>query len=250
MLAVRLSGMNSLRISQSILLLASLIAASLCPAAVLGQTDSSWNGGPGNWNTATNWNPNAVPNDGGGNTYNVAIDSSSADTVTLDISATVNSLVLGGAEGSTLENQPGIAENLTITGALTVNQTGSLTFNNASGLTVGGNFSNAGYIAIESGSTMTVSGNLTNTGTVAAGPLTVTGTFTNQSDTAQLYVAGVTKVGMLVNNGYVLIGATLTLTDQPNGITDVGAGSALLVDATLNAGSNNGLANLANIEGS
>src|SRR4029077_3340160 len=54
-----------------------------------------------------------------------------------------------------------------------------------------------------------------------------------------------------VNNGAVTInnGATLNLTNQPNGITDVVAGSNLTVAGTFKAGANNALAKLNSIEG-
>jgi hypothetical protein len=54
-----------------------------------------------------------VPNNGGGNTYNVTIDSGGTDAVTLDQNATINSLVLGDATNyspvSTLQSLPGTA---------------------------------------------------------------------------------------------------------------------------------------------
>ena len=98
--------------------------------------NANWNGGTGNWSIAGDWSPNGVPNNGGGNVYNVTIDSGGTDNVSLDINATIASLVLGGSTGSsTLANQVGIAETLTITGGLTVNATGSLIFAAGSTLT-------------------------------------------------------------------------------------------------------------------
>jgi len=124
-----------------------VIAACLCPTLAFGQKNSSWNGGTGNWSTSTDWTPNQVPNNSGGNTYNVTINSSGpADFVTLDINATINSLVLGGATGfSFLESG---SDALNITGSLTVNKTGSLS---SDSLTVGGNVSNARSINFEGG---------------------------------------------------------------------------------------------------
>ena len=154
-----------------------------------GTVNSSWNGGTGNWSTSSDWNPNGVPNNGGGNTYNVTIDSGGTDLVSLDQNATINSLVLGGSTGSsTLQNLSGSAETLNITGPLTVNKTGQLNFGNGSTLTVGGNATNAGSIDVAGGSTLTISGNLVNTGTVSMGTSSEfsfrnnlgAGTFTNQ----------------------------------------------------------------------
>src|SRR5260370_14244084 len=90
-----------------------------------GTINSSWNGGTGNWNVATDWTPNGVPNNGGGNTYNVTIDSGGTDLVTLNQNATVVSLVFGGTTGSsTFQNLSGTAHNLTITRAATINAPG------------------------------------------------------------------------------------------------------------------------------
>jgi hypothetical protein len=36
--------------------------------------NSGWKGGTGNWSVASDWTPGGVPNNGGGNTYNVTID--------------------------------------------------------------------------------------------------------------------------------------------------------------------------------
>ena len=90
----------------------------------------------------------------------------------------------------------------------------------------------------------------------AANTITVTGTFTNNSG-ATTHIgyfgdtADVMNVGTLGNNGFLYIdtGATLNLTNQPNGVTDVVAGSELDVYGTFKAGTANGLAKLASVEG-
>src|SRR5262249_54790707 len=102
------------------------------PASSDATINANWNGGTGNLSIAGDWSPNGVPNNGGGNVYNVTIDSGGTDNVSLDINATIASLVLGGSTGSsTLANMAGTAETLTITGGLTVNSTGTLVFSNA-----------------------------------------------------------------------------------------------------------------------
>ena len=174
------------------------------------------------------------------------IDSGGTDNVSLDINATIASLVLGGSAGSsTLANMAGTAETLTITGGLTVNTTGTLVFSNASTLSAGANSTNFGVLDVESGSTLSITGNLSNSGTVetnrfngvtAPNHLTVSGTFTNNA-TGQFIVGNnndtldVANVGTLSNSGYVYIGtgATLNLTNQASGITDVLSGSRLQV---------------------
>src|SRR4029077_18745772 len=112
----------------------------LALTAFAATVSESWNGGTGTWNTIGDWTPATVPNNGGGNVYAVTIDSGGTDSVTLDISPTIASLVLGGSTGSsTLENKSSTAETLTITGALTINTTGTLVFSNASTLSAGAN---------------------------------------------------------------------------------------------------------------
>jgi hypothetical protein len=155
-------AMNELRtrkLSGRFIWTAVVIAACLCPTLTFGQTNSNWNGGTGTWSTGTDWTPNGVPNNSGGNTYNVIIDSGGTDTVTLDQNATINSLVLGGTKGSSsLQNLSGTAEKLNITGGLTLNS-GAITFSDGSTLTVGGSVKGGG-IDLESGSALVVSGNL------------------------------------------------------------------------------------------
>src|SRR6267378_7422182 len=228
--------------------------------------NANWNGGTGNWSVAGDWNPNGVPNNGGGNTYNVTIDSGGTDNVSLDINATIASLVLGGNTGSsTLANQAGTAKTLTITGGLTINATGNLLFAAGSTLTAGANSTNSGLIDLEQASNLSITGNLSNSGTVetnrfngvgGANILTVSGTFTNNA-TGQFIVGNnndtldVANVSTLSNSGFVYIGtgATLNLTNQANGITDVVSGSRLRVAGTFKAGANSALANLNSIEG-
>ena len=116
------------KLSRRFIRTAAVIAVCLFPTLAFAQTNSAWNGGTGDWSTATDWTPNGAPNNGGGTTYNVTIDSGGTDTVTLDISPTVSTLTLGGTAGtSTLQDQPGSAETLNILGSLAVAQNGHLT---------------------------------------------------------------------------------------------------------------------------
>jgi hypothetical protein len=83
------------RLSGGFAVVTSLVANSAAMAALV---NSSWAApGSGNWNTAANWNPATVPNNGGGNTYAVTIDPGGARlTVTANLSTTIESLsVLG-----------------------------------------------------------------------------------------------------------------------------------------------------------
>lgn len=154
----------------------------------LASINSSWNGGFGNWSVAADWAPAGSPNNADGNTYNVTINTGS-DSVTLDVSPTISALTLGGTSGSSdLYTR---ANDLTVTGALTVNPSGGL------------------------------------------------------------FIQSVLNAGSLSNSGYVQVysGSTLHLTNQPNGITDIPAGSFFYLQGTFTAGTQNGLARLGSIEG-
>jgi hypothetical protein len=204
------------KLSRRFISIAALIAACLFPTLTFGQTNSAWNGGTGNWSNATDWTPNGAPNNGGGNNYIVTIDSGGTDAVTLNQNATITSLTLGGlgiTGSSSLSEASEAPETLTVMGNGFVNQTGLLD--------------------LESGSTLTVSGNLTNSGTLAtnyynfggaSNTPTVTGSFTNNASGLLLVgsfsdTSDVANIGTLVNNGILDIGtgATLNLTNQPNG---------------------------------
>jgi hypothetical protein len=226
--------------------------------------NSTWNGGTGNWNTGTSWTPAGVPNNGG-NTFNVTIGTG-VDTVSLNLSPTITSLTLGTSSGtSSLFNLTNTTDTLTTTGALTINFGGRLNFNDHSGLVIGGGGSNAGFFDLEQGSTAKITGNFTNTGSLTtnnnnqaggANTFTLTGTLTNNSG-AKVSVGAfddttdVMNTGTLTNNGFVRIGAgaTLNLTSQPNGITDVVAGSDFDVFGSFKAGSASAVAKLGSIEG-
>src|SRR3981189_1441618 len=65
------------------------------------QTDSSWNGGTGNWSNSANWTPSSVPNNGGGTTYNVAVAALNS-AVSLDVSTvTINNVSLAASTSLT-----------------------------------------------------------------------------------------------------------------------------------------------------
>jgi hypothetical protein len=229
--ATKTVGMRKL--SRGLIWVAAVMAASLCPALAFGQTNSTWDGGAGNWSTATDWTPNQVPNNGGGNTYNVIINSVSSE-VTLNQNATISSLTLGSF--STLMEASGQPETLTVSGAITVSEFGSLWVNAGSTITAA-TVTNSGEVLVG------ISGNLST--------LTVSGTFTNNGVLSVGTAEGVANIGSLVNNNGLVVyqGSTLNLTNQPNGITDISGSSAIQLMGTINAGSKNGLANLSSIEG-
>jgi len=155
---------------------------------------------------------------------------------------------LGSVEG-TLEIENGQTFTMTPgSGTLTVSNTGLMDLDENTHVTIDGNLTNSGFTGtnIEA---------MFNDGSSSG--LTVTGAFTNNAGANALFGASnnsddVITVATLVNNGNMFIGsgATLNLTNQPNGITDIVAGSSLQVNGTFTAGSNFALAKLNSIEGS
>src|SRR3984957_7280200 len=212
----------------------------------------------GNWNSTSSWSPAVVPNNGGGNTYDVTLLSSPAVNITLNISPTIDTLTLDA--GSVLSTDSGFT--LTTTG---VTNAGDIEFYNGNTLTVNGSITTSNFLDLDRGSKLIVTGNLTNSGQLftnnqngvtAANTITVTGTFTNSSGgNTQIGqfndTSDVMNGGTLVNSGTLIInpGAPLNLPNQPNGVTDVTSGSDLEIYGTFKAGTANGLANLNSIEG-
>ena len=84
-----------------------------------------------------------------------------SDNVTLNVSASINSLVLGGAIGFSELSDSG-AQTLTIANDLTVGSGGYMSFTGGTTVTVGGNASNAYYVLLYNGSTLSVAGDFTN----------------------------------------------------------------------------------------
>ena len=64
----------------------------LAPAVI----NATWLGGAGNWDNAALWDIGVVPNNGGGDTYNVFIDGGKIanSTVNLNINATIDNLTI------------------------------------------------------------------------------------------------------------------------------------------------------------
>ena len=132
----------------------------------------------GNWNAPANWNPNQVPLA----TDNAVITNNGTYAVTLDVSASVASLTLGGTSGtqSFVQN----ANTLTLNGASTVGAHGSFNLG-------GGTLNGVG--------TLSVNGPFNwSSGTVAdTGGVTLNGTSTLNGAGASTMILG----GLLVNGG-------------------------------------------------
>jgi hypothetical protein len=124
--------------------------------------------------------------------------------------------------------------------------------------------SSSGVLDVEASSTLTLNGNLNNTGTFetnrfnrgGGNTVNITGGLINNSS-GQVVIGNfdnttdVVNAGTLTNNGSIQIGhgATLNLTAQPLGITDVAAGSGIDVRGSFTAGSGSAVRNLRSIEG-
>jgi len=148
----------------------------------------------GNWSNPADWSAGEP-----GSGSDVFITSGN-DQVNLDVSATINSLTLGGATGSSqLTGSSG--NNLTIAGALTINSTGTLSLN-GDVVTVNGDATNAGSITASNGSVMAA--NFTNTGTIMAldisDSVSASNSFTNSG---AINVYNVSAGGTLTNQGVV-----------------------------------------------
>lgn len=235
-----------------------------------GDTISTYNGGTGNWSTASNWTPAVIPGNASASNADVTINTG-ADDVTLNFNPTIASLTLGGTTGSSiLEGPSAFAPPLTVSKNMIVGLSGSVgpmpfsgstPFSNS--ITVSGNLTNAGNIYSQGN--LLVGGNLTNTGAVLlASPsgsgsnlFNVGGTLLNQGNLLLGDFAGgkeiagpATTIGKLVNQGTLNIGGgtLVTLTAQPQGVTDI-QGSWSVYGA-INAGSQNAFAHLTSIHGS
>jgi len=225
----------SRRLSRVGLLMAALTLMGVAISIHASTINTSWKGGTGNWSMSADWT-NGVPNNRGGNVYNATIDSGGTDVVTLDINATIASLVLGGTSGSSiLENEGGKAESLEVTGATTINSTGDIIFGNSSTLKLDGGLTDGGRFNLSS-ATATITGSLTlksgSSATVSGGStLTVNGTLTNKStsfETANGTGNKVTVSGGFSNSGSLfLFGTADTLTVTKTLTNNAGATLAL-----------------------
>ncbi len=150
---------------------------------------------------------------------------------------------------------------LTITGTLTNQAGGQLILGyleSGSGdmATLGG-LANSGTVEVDHGSTLQINGAVTNSGSLSTGDyfggntLTITGGLTNSGSFALDASGDSASMQTLVNTGTVGVatGASLNLTNQPGGITDVVAGSVFSIAGSFTAGANSAFANLTSIEG-
>src|SRR5580704_12664233 len=137
----------------------------------------NWLGGTGNWSNTSFWS-SGLP----GQSSDVMINTGN-DYVTLNTSASINSLTLGGNSGSsTLIDPTGGDYAVNIAGALTINQSGALSLSTGDVVTADANSKNGGSIILNDGAQLQINANFSNlqgmqmdNGTA----LNVTGTFDN-----------------------------------------------------------------------
>ena len=193
----------------------------------------NWLGGTGNWSDPSYWDFGLPSGDS-----DVIIHSGGFDLVYLDTSASIASLTLGSDTGRSQLIDNGSAQTLTIAGALTLYQTGTLYLAAGNTVTAGADSSNAGFIQLENGSALQVNGNLGNSGTIclgylawSVGNLTVTGELDN---TGVLQLGridgpsfGSANFGSLVNGGSITMGpgTTLRVNGEVNNSGSIGVGS-------------------------
>jgi hypothetical protein len=239
---------------------AAAITAQAARTGHAGAVTATWNGGFGTWSVASNWSPAVVPNNGGGNTFDVVIDSNNQvpSAVDLDILPTINTLTLnagdsinGGnngftiAGGSVLNNGwiHGIAtlqysSNFSLTGS------GSVNFDTIGGLfgptQSGFTFSNGAGQQIRGAMMMGIASAPilgTNSGRITAVGSPVANTLRLRADTT----SGLVNTGTLeaINSGPFLTVLQLSGKYENAGGTiqaDMGNSRVVLAGATVNGG--------------
>ena len=177
------------------------------------------NSSGGNWNVAANWSPNQVP----ASTDDAYITNNGSYTVTLNASATVGSLTLGGTSGT--QSFVANANTLTLNGASSVGSNGAFnlgggTLGGAGSLSVNGPFSwsggtinNTGGVTLNGTSSLSGAGNFT---LVLAGLLVNAGPLTWGGRGQNLYVSS----GTLTN----LATGTITITADVSAVNGGGSG--------------------------
>ena len=229
-------------------------ASAQCPA-VTGTNAISWTASSSNWNVATNWSLNCVPNNGtpAGAFYDVTVNGT--PTVTFNNgSAVIDTLTIG--SGATLQDDSGV-EQLTVgsTNAIgSLNNAGILTWGTGSANTLtldlnSGNKNtspatftqtNSGTINLMGGGTFAIDdgkhgdtvafsggGTINLTGgtiTLTNLPTTPKATFSNVDNTISGYGA-ITDLNLSNGTGGTInvTGGTLTVTPDASGFTNQGA---------------------------
>ncbi|HUP61678.1 MAG TPA: hypothetical protein VNA69_14805 [Thermoanaerobaculia bacterium] len=138
----------------AVVFLLTIAVAPLAHAATVEWTNTSG----GNWNVGSNWSTGTVPT----SADDVVITSAGTYTVTLNVTATVNSLTIGGATGTQTLSIP--SQTLTVTASANINPNGVLSMS-------GGTLAPNGAMTIDgifnwTGGTVNGSGTVTNNNTI------------------------------------------------------------------------------------
>jgi fibronectin-binding autotransporter adhesin len=216
-----------------------VLALLLTPTLGLAQP-FTWNGGTGNWSSATNWSPSGVPNGAG-----VAIQySGSTSTTTQDLAGgvTVGSITFGGASNATWNVVPG-SNGITLNGngtAATIANTNTNT-GSSNALAIGST-TQPQTITLASDLRVTNSSNSTNAnggvriqGTIGGnGNVTFNNASTTLSATNSIRLLTGTNTftgSVLVQRGTVTFNQSSSFGASANVITlgEAGAGSAALL---------------------
>jgi hypothetical protein len=239
-----------------------VIAAYFCPTLAFGQTNTTWNGGTGNWSNPLAWN-DGVPN---GN-YNALITPPNS-SVTLDIDATIDNLTVGSGDsfsigsGNTLTFQASGGSTISNAGTITLASGGSISIGAENSLVLnggivlsGGSISGAtGGEALTNSDTMTGYGTISGVGftndwsiTVTGGTLTVNSNSQgfNNDGSVQINVGATLKINGMLLQGYPnnnselsMNGGTLIASGGfSNGylnVTQINDGSSVTVTGVLN----------------
>ncbi|MFO0874239.1 MAG: hypothetical protein U0575_09745 [Phycisphaerales bacterium] len=190
-----------------------VVATAVC--APMSSITSTWNGGPsGNWNVAGNWSPSGVPNNGGGNTYDVVIDGNvgTASAVSLtNLSPAVATITIGGNDSLSVGN--------------------NLVF-----FLTGGSLSNAGLLTLNS------TGNTTDFRIDLDTTFSGAGTFRGSNTQANRFYGASNAVRLTNATGHTIAGSMtlgvnqLRLTNA--GVVDTDVSGGILLDLTDGAGLN------------
>ena len=201
------------------------ILVALLPGAALA-ADIVWtNASGGNWNVASNWNSGAGPVPG--TTDRALITTAGTYTVTLDVSTTIDALVLGAGPANGTQTLFASSKTLTLNGASSVEAGGYLNVT-ASTLNGAGPMTNHATIQIAHTS---MSMPVDNQGTLQAqGTSALNGALTQ---TGMLRVQGITAVGiaqLTIANGFTNDG-TIEINDLNNVSTTLIVTSGALLNA-------------------
>jgi hypothetical protein len=188
--------------------LLSLIPFFVATTAHADQLGVSWNGGTGDWSVASNWTPAAVPNNGSGAGYSVAITTPNSvvamdvlfdavNNVTLGDASTLN--VLAGDSLVLVSGPSSSSGTLTINGGLSVSAE-QATFTNM----YGANLTNFGTLAVnfESFILNDSGADLMNNGTISLG----------------FYGNGIGNSGIFINNAAISVAPDSSIGNGAGGV--------------------------------